>query len=186
MQAPCQLCGKKEATIHLTELDPSGGPRELHICAACSQSLGMPLEDGPPAITTLLEKVSGEKPAAAATASAEAEAEAPCPMCGLTFGEYSANNLFGCAHDYLSFAEQLEPVLSRYHGSIRHTGRHPLSTPEPAPQAMLPAAAAAPPSPESERKQLETALKQAVARERYEDAARLRDRLRQLDQGEVP
>ncbi len=184
MQSPCQLCGKKEATIHLTEIDPSGSAHELHICTSCTQSLGSPLEDGPPAITTLLEKSGADKPSALVPTS-EPEAESPCPVCGLTFSEYSANNLFGCAHDYLSFAEQLEPVLSRYHGSIRHTGRHPQRTPEqPTPTATV--QPPPPATPATERRRLETALKQAVSRERYEDAARLRDRLRQLDQGESP
>lgn len=189
MQAPCQLCGKKEATIHLTELDASGHPRELHACASCTQALGSALEDGPPPIASLLEHASAGTSSSSEGGETVTEPEQPCPQCGLEFSEYAANNLFGCAHDYLAFSEQVEALLARYHGATRHVGRAPArashapaalpaTAPSP-PAAPTPAALAVPPAV-SERRRLEGALKEAVAKERYEEAAQLRDQLRQL------
>jgi protein arginine kinase activator len=179
MHTPCQLCAKRPATTHLTELDASGGNRELHLCGHCIQSLGIPLQDGPPPIAELIEK--GAEDVVAATSEvagnevAEVVEDETCPQCGLAFSEYTANNLFGCAHDYAAFSEQLEPLLKRYHGATRHVGRAPTRTPEPAPAAEAVA------TPLGTRRRLEAALKDAVTHEHYEEAARVRDQLRQLE-----
>jgi protein arginine kinase activator len=184
MHTPCQLCAKRPATTHLTELDSHGANRELHLCGTCIQSLGIPLQDGPPPIAELIEKgaensVSSAQDPAASGADVSDVSEViddePCPQCGLTFSEYTTNNLFGCAHDYHAFSEQLEPLLKRYHGATRHVGRAPSRAPEvvatPEPVA----------TPASMRRRLEAALKEAVTKEHYEEAARVRDQLRQLE-----
>lgn len=180
MHSLCQLCGKRPATTHLTELDPDGDRRELHLCGACIQAMGVQqqLEVSPPSIATLIEKGAtgdedeGETVAVDAPAAGEDEG---CPICGLEFSEYASNNLFGCAHDYTAFGDRLETLLKRYHGATRHIGRAPQRQPEPLP---VPSGARA---RASQRRKLETQLKDAVTRERYEEAAALRDQLRQLE-----
>jgi protein arginine kinase activator len=186
MQVPCQLCGKKEANIHLTELDASGSPRELHVCGSCSQALGSQLEDGPPAIAALLEQATSAA-VTSTEAAAEAESTETCPMCGLSYADYAGLNLFGCAHDYVAFGDQLELLLSRYHGASHHIGRQPSRAPSPGPAPSAPATAVAVAEGDTngeakERRRLEAELKDAVAKERYEDAARLRDALKGLGQ----
>ena len=179
MHTPCQLCGKRPATTHLTELEASGATRELHLCGTCIQSLGVPLQDGPPPISQLLEK-GAEDVVLQTTESAVAEVvesdDEPCPHCGMKFSEYSANNLFGCAHDYTAFREVLDPLLKRYHGATQHLGRGPSRVPDPEP--VLTAEAVR--TPLGERRRLEAALKEAVTKEHYEEAAKVRDELRQF------
>jgi protein arginine kinase activator len=185
MHPLCQLCGKRPATTHLTELEPEGDRRELHLCSACIQSLGVQLESGPPSIATLLAKTTSESEVegdadddegeASGETSAEAEPDESCPVCGLEFSEYANNNLFGCANCYLAFGERIEALLKRYHGATRHIGRAPRKAPSTA------AVASAPKQRGSERRKLETSLKEAVAKERYEEAATLRDQLRKLE-----
>lgn len=180
LDVTCQLCAKRPATTHLTELDPGSGQRqELHLCATCIQRLDLKLEAGPPPIAEILEmkaddggsgkiKINLNPAAAAATAAAEEER---CPECGLAFSEFGSGKLFGCSHDYTAFADKVETLLRNYHGTSQHRGRHPVE--------VVPVAAGV--ELRARRAQLDAALREAIAGEKYEDAARLRDELRKLE-----
>lgn len=92
-------------------------------------------------------------------------AQQSCPSCHNTWQELNQLSHLGCPDCYRHFRLALESSLTRLHGQTVHTGRRPA---QPAPTPHDPA--------EELRKQLE----QAVAEERYEDAARLRDELKGL------
>jgi protein arginine kinase activator len=178
LDVTCQLCAKRPATTHLTELDPGTGQRqELHLCATCIQRLDLKLEVGPPPIATILDMKPDDGAAKhkialnPASASAVSPDEERCPECGLAFSEFGSGKLFGCAHDYTAFADKVEALLRNYHGTSQHNGRHPID--------VLPVAAGV--EMRARRAQLDAALRTAVADEKYEDAARLRDELRRLE-----
>lgn len=90
-----------------------------------------------------------------------------CPACGLSWDQLNHTSRFGCAECYSAFRAPLSATLTRLHGSTHHAGRRP----------------GAPPSGPDD---LRRALESAVAEERYEDAARLRDRLRAAEQEGSP
>jgi protein arginine kinase activator len=174
----CQLCSKRPATSHLTELDPDSGQRqELHVCATCIQRLDLKLENGPPPIATILGMMPDDissvkmKVAGGLNLPAVPKGDDRCPHCGLAFSEFGSGKLFGCAHDYLAFGDRIETLLRNYHGTTRHIGRRPGSEPE-APQDVLTV----------RRVHLDAALRDAVVNENYENAAKLRDELKQLDE----
>ena len=87
-----------------------------------------------------------------------------CPACGLTYAAFKAEGRFGCAHDYDAFREVLEPLLERIHRATEHDGKQPLS---------LRRAARA--------RNAQGSHEAAVATEDYEEAARLRDLIRQKE-----
>jgi protein arginine kinase activator len=91
-------------------------------------------------------------------------AEMSCPDCGIKFMEFRAGGRLGCPQDYWVFSKGLLSLLQRYHGTTRHVGK----TARRREGAM-------------ERLRLRTRLREAIAREEYEEAARLRDLLRQKD-----
>jgi protein arginine kinase activator len=64
----------------------------------------------------------------------------------------------------------LTPLLENIHGETRHCGK----TPRRLPQNK---------QTQSELIQLRNRLKQAVTKEDYEEAARIRDRIRSLEEG---
>jgi protein arginine kinase activator len=78
--------------------------------------------------------------------------------------EFRAGGRLGCPQDYWVFSKGLMSLLQRYHGATRHVGkvakRHEGA---------------------KERLRLRTRLREAIAREAYEEAARLRDLLRLED-----
>ncbi|MDB5352716.1 MAG: uncharacterized protein JWN86_3963 [Planctomycetota bacterium] len=89
-----------------------------------------------------------------------------CPLCGMKFMEFRISGRLGCPNDYLAFDHGLLPLLRRSHdGVTRHVGKTPRRLPSPEATESL---------------RLRAQLRQAVACEDYEEAARLRDRLRPL------
>ena len=156
----CQNC-QDEATVHLTE-SIDGQHRELHLCAACAREAGVALPEAPPAlaldavvqslIVTHVGELVGEL------------AGLTCPDCGLKFMEFRARGRLGCPHDYRVFGRGLLPLIQHLHGATRHVGK--VARPRPA---------------AGERLRLRTLLRDAIAREDYEQAARLRDQLRLKD-----
>lgn len=162
MATTCQRCGNRPATVHVTEVAAAGGHAEAHLCSACCQEAGWVPVLPPPAVAELV--AATPEPAAAGEA---AEDQSACPTCGLVFADYQQVNLLGCAHDWIRFAEPLRELVHRWHGCERHVGRRPGD--------IAPTAATA------RRAALNAELTAAVAGERYEEAARLRDLLRRLD-----
>jgi len=156
----CQRC-QDEATVHLTE-PVDGRRRELHLCLACAREAGVALPDAPPTlaldavIQSLIVTNVGELVGELASLT--------CPDCGLKFMEFRAWGRLGCPHDYRVFARGLLPLLSRAHGATRHVGKVAKRRPA-----------------DSDRLRLRTKLRDAIAREDYELAARLRDQLRHKD-----
>ena len=156
----CQRC-QDEATVHLTE-PVDGQRRELHLCLACAREAGVALPDAPPTlaldavIQSLIVTNVGELVGELASLT--------CPDCGLKSMEFRAWGRLGCPHDYRVFARGLLPLLSRAHGATRHVGKVAKRRPA-----------------DSDRLRLRTKLRDAIAREDYELAARLRDQLRHKD-----
>ncbi|MBO7690513.1 MAG: UvrB/UvrC motif-containing protein [Clostridia bacterium] len=160
----CQNCGRNEATTHIKRI-VDGESAELHLCTSCAQHLGyVGLFTGGfgGGFSSLLSRFFPE----AALPAAEEEVER-CPGCGSSFEDIIRTGMMGCAECYDIFYDRLKPSLSRIHGRATHVGK--TSTTE---------------DDRSERRaevrRLEADLKEAVSAEEYEQAAVLRDRLREL------
>ncbi len=156
----CQRC-QDEASVHLTETI-DGRRRELHLCAPCAREAGVTLPENPPLLK--LDAVVESLIVAHVGELVGTLAELACPDCGLKFMEFRAQGRLGCPNDYQVFDRGLVPLLHRAHGATRHVGKVPNRRPRPTP-----------------RLRLRAQLRDAIAREDYEEAATLRDRLRQKD-----
>ncbi|HEV3238518.1 MAG TPA: UvrB/UvrC motif-containing protein [Gemmataceae bacterium] len=151
----CQKCSKA-ATLHITEVLAEEQFDELHLCQECAEKY---LYHDP--------QKGGKKGSASGD-----EPEAPsreCPICGIKFVEFRNTGRLGCPHDYQEFREELTPLLENIHGETTHRGKVPSRMPHN--KAM-----------QSELVQLRKQLLQAVNKEAYEEAARLRDRIRTLEE----
>ncbi len=159
----CDLCGTREATVHLTEVINKQS-RELHLCEPCAREKGVKM-DSPFGFAELLSGLADlEIPPPAAGAKVPA-----CPQCGMRFEEFKKSGRLGCGGGYEAFRRQLEPLLTRLHGASRHAGRAPAAT-----------SAAA--QRQADLEGLKARLRQAIKAEAFEEAARLRDQLRKLEE----
>lgn len=167
----CQFCDNP-ATVHLTNLSKgSKKKQELHLCEGCARKHNLIPDQPTPHVDlkALLGLLAG--PLQAATAAADPSA-LTCPTCGLQYGEFRAEGRLGCPDDYAAFRPVLEPLLERIHRAQAHVGK--------VPRKVRTQAAAA------ELKGLKKQMRAAVKAEQYEEAARLRDLIRQKEASDEP
>lgn len=89
-----------------------------------------------------------------------------CPTCSFRIEDFRNTGRLGCPHCYSIFAEEVFPSLEQCQTGKEHAGKEPEQSSK---QAEV----------RQNRQQLEQQLKQAVAREDYELAAKLRDQLKE-------
>lgn len=167
----CEKCKERPATVHYTEI-VNNQKREMHLCEVCAREEGVGTFGFFPQLDlhNFLAGILEPEP----TGLKVRPAEVRCPACGLTEGEFAAQGLLGCGECYNHFTARLEPVLRRIHGATRHVGKTPA-------KAVAVQGRQATRADEIER--LKAELAEAVAREEFERAAELRDRIRTLEQG---
>ena len=152
----CQYCSKREAKIHFTEIK-DGKKTEMHICESCAHEKDMALAF-PSILSTLV-------PGATSTPRTGGEAvPASCPSCNLAYTDFKSKGRLGCPTCYDVFAPVLVPLLEKVHGQAEHAGKSP--------GRMVGRKAA------QEILDLEAELEDAINREDYESAAKLRDQIR--------
>ncbi|MFL5339683.1 MAG: hypothetical protein ACJ8F7_05900 [Gemmataceae bacterium] len=166
----CQFCDSP-ATTHLTKLTGLTEKKVMHLCDACArkqQALAGPAkaELNIPAIVQLLlgSQLSPVE---------EELARLACPHCGIKYMEFRGEGRLGCPDDYAVFRAGLEPILRRVHRATRHAGKRP-----PHHLDNRPAQAAL--------YELHRRLRELIDTEQYEQAARLRDVIRQKELADEP
>jgi protein arginine kinase activator len=162
----CQSCSKT-ATVHLTDII-NGQKRELHLCQDCAEKQQW-LKQDQINLTGLLQSVIGQHIGQVT----DELSRLTCPACGIKYMEFKAEGRLGCPLDYEVFHNALEPLLMRIHRSIRHIGKVPRHGVKNAAQ-------------QRELVQLRQQLRNAIEAEAYEEAARLRDLLRQKEAADEP
>lgn len=194
----CDRC-ENEATVHELRVE-NNVRREKHLCDQCARSEGI-TPQAPAPITALLSQfVTQQSPGApAAGQPATPAAKVVCPGCGTNYAQFRQSGILGCETCYETFEGQLTPLIARAHeGGTHHAGKVPASSGLVRPMAAIPAAdqpakpAAAAPAKQDERliadriALLKKKLTEAIAAEKYEQAAKIRDELHQLHGTQVP
>lgn len=158
----CQRC-PKPATLHLTEILGVKQIEEMHFCEECAQK--HLYEPG----------IAGEKLPAPKVVEAIPENDdleelnrLECPQCGIKFKDFRSTGRLGCPHDYEVFKKELVPLLENIHGEVRHQGKSP--------RRKYPQSVAS-----SKLGALRRQLHSAIGKEDYEQAAQIRDTIRQLE-----
>jgi protein arginine kinase activator len=152
----CCHCGEP-ATVHLTQIVNSKIIK-VDLCEACAQEKGVTDPEGF-SLADLLAK-SDFTPA-------DHGAQTSCPGCGLTTADFRRTGRLGCATCYEIFDDLLRPALEDMHAGNTHSGK--------VPQLALNRQYS-----EAELAALEHSLKEAIEREDYEAAARMRDQIQEI------
>lgn len=158
----CDICGKKQATVHVTEII-NNQITEMHLCENCARekSIQMEQEFG---VSDLLAGIAdlgtklGEKE----------ELRLKCDNCGMSYEDFKKIGRLGCGECYTTFRRNLVPLLKRIHGSTQHLGKVPLKIVKEAKR-------------KSEIDILREKLQEAIQKEEFEEAAELRDKIRELE-----
>ena len=160
----CDICHAKEATVHLTEII-NNKVTKLHLCEQCTREKSEEMEehfglaDLLSGLTDLVPIVEKEE---------KVSTGIKCPSCGFTFQNFRKMGRLGCPACYETFSNQLSPLLRKIHGSDHHLGKVPSKKETVHDKTSL-------------FSSLKTSLEQAIKREEFEEAARLRDQIRALE-----
>jgi protein arginine kinase activator len=162
----CQICNKRTATIHLTEIS-EGVRTEMHICEHCATEQGIAAQSQI-SVNDLLSNLLASQPSDDELL-ASADDVSSCPNCGFTLDRLRKEGTLGCPHDYEVFQHSLLPLIERAHnGSSAHCGKVPSKIPVETKQL-------------AELAQLRQELEKAVRNEDYERAAEIRDKIKPLE-----
>jgi protein arginine kinase activator len=170
----CDQCKQARATVQITSIDPENKQgHEVRLCEACARESGnaLPLP-GPIAKTVatlasnllnLQDKVDARRGSARKTV---------CPSCGMSYQEFRIKGRFGCAQCYDAFEEGLVSLLDKVHGASQYVGAYPADV---SPTARNHEAV------EHELADAKRRLAREIKNENYEEAARVRDRIQELE-----
>ena len=158
----CECCQQHEATIHLTQM-VNGQTRELHLCEDCAEESGLNVQN----VMSIPEILFGMgSPGSAASDDDKAGAGKSCPHCHLRGRDFKKHARLGCPRCYEVFESELAPMLAAMHKGTRHAGKVPVSRRAGEEKSLRIQA-------------LKLQLDAAVRAEKYEEAARLRDQLKE-------
>jgi len=157
----CEKCGKNHATTHIRTVT-NGVLSEKNLCSYCAIAEGYTATPQT-SLAGMLASMFGE------VLSAKPADYKKCPICGATFSGIAQSGKVGCAECYSTFSAELMPYLKRVHGSTEHIGKIPNN----APLVVMPK--------EETVEHLRMELNRLVAAEKYEEAAVLRDKIKEME-----
>jgi protein arginine kinase activator len=153
--------------VHLTDI-VNGQKKELHLCQSCAEHQQL-IKHQELNLSAILQTVISQH----VSQLTDDLARLTCPACGIKYMEFRAEGRLGCPHDYEVFRAGLEPLLQRIHRAAKHQGKRPRHGRH---RAGL----------HAELVTLRKQLQAAVEAEAYEEAARIRDLLRQKEATDEP
>lgn len=183
----CDNCHKNEATIHIQEV-MDGKKKAIHLCASCAAEKSQNQGIGDfniaqllynitekldlPGLTEALHGQNPQQPQKPEQSPAPDPAEPPppsCPACGWNSEKLRQTGRLGCPNCYHVFRAILDKAIPNMHRGKTHIGKSPAGNAQNAAPRQM-----------SELMNLQKELEIAVQDERYEEAARLRDRINDI------
>lgn len=163
----CEKCGKQQASVHMTQII-NGVKEEIHLCEDCAREesfynpvsfqdffkgfFNMPVINQGYTNTNELPKDDSFR----------------CSECGLTYDDFRRIGKFGCADCYNVFRPYLNTALKSIHGGDLHKGKFPKK----GGSNLI---------KKREKQELKRKLAVAIEKEEFEEAAKIRDRLKSLE-----
>lgn len=164
----CENCKTRPASLHFTKII-NGEKSEYHLCEQCAKENEEIMATNNDfsfhhLLSGLLNfdnMVNGH--------SIQVDSDTVrCSNCGLTFTQFKKLGKFGCSDCYKHFETQLEPIFRRIHGNSIHSGKVPLRSGKEL-------------KSKKELNLLKSKLQQKVMNEEFEEAAKIRDKIKALE-----
>jgi protein arginine kinase activator len=157
----CSICKEKEATVHLTQIT-GDKMQKVDLCEECAKTKGV----NDPTSFHQVDLVLGLG-ASQEIEQAAGGTEVKCPRCGFTQADFKKSGRLGCPACYQTFAEGLEGLLKSMHKGTHHIGK-------------VPEALRQNRDLSDHLKVLQKRLAKAITEENFEQAAILRDEIKQM------
>lgn len=167
----CNICKKNEATVHLTEI-VNEEIHELHICEECAREKSQQMQQS----FGIADLLSGLVDLPIDSVAKKSHINIKCPSCGMSYDNFKKMGRFGCAECYDAFRRALYPLFKKIHGSSYHMNKQqkkPAPGRHDKPKQILTVA--------DNIKDLKKMLATAIKNEEFEQAAVLRDKIKELE-----
>lgn len=152
----CEVCNEA-ATVHLTQIIDNN-IQKVDLCEKCAKEKGVTDPSGFSLADLLSQPHVFTEPS---------HQKLVCKRCGFSPADFKRLGQLGCPACYGNFREIIDPILANMHMGTKHKGKVPSRTIR---RVSL----------RERMGSLNLNLEQAVEAERYEDAARYRDEIKQL------
>jgi len=159
----CSNCKSKEAVLHYKQIK-NGQKTELHLCSDCASELGYTGHTH-----SVFDIGSILNDFISPSVYSHVTVPKSCPKCNMTYDTFKRTGLLGCANCYEVFGSVIEESLKKIQPSTTHKGTLFGETGEKI-------------SKQNEIATLKEELKKAILDERYEDAASLRDKIKEMEE----
>lgn len=169
----CENCQQNPATVHVTQI-VDGKVAKHHLCEGCAKKKGLDVPGQALDLGNMLETLKEQLEQLKTTSGPMAPGGAvTCPACGTTRTEILKTGRMGCDRCYDAFTAEMLPVVM----SLQHAEQHLGKVPKRSSDRMKVSV---------ELVRLRRELEQAIAAENYEQAAHLRDHIKELTPEEAP
>ncbi|HZJ76839.1 MAG TPA: UvrB/UvrC motif-containing protein [Oscillospiraceae bacterium] len=162
----CENCNIREATVHKTKIT-NGVKEEIHLCEECAKKDEIFSFNDSLSIHNFLSSILEGSIAPNITIS-DGQIK-KCPQCGSSYNDFRQGGRLGCNMCYSTFNDMLIPLIKRVQGNSVHAGKIPKKSGH---------------SIRLRRKirDLKNQLHQLVETEAFEEAARVRDEIKKLEE----
>lgn len=161
----CEKCNKNNATVHFQQ-NVNGQQTEYHLCNECAAELN--ILNMQPTFSNMFDGFLNSFLNSDNFIKTSQITNHICPTCSSTINDIKNTGRLGCADCYTTFADYLEGVLKNIQFGNNHTGK-------------IPKKAGGEIKTKREIENLKIKLAKAVENEEYEEAAKLRDRIKELE-----
>ena len=199
----CQNCGENDANVRYTQII-NGVKKQMNLCDKCAKELG--IDDisfnMPISFSSFLGNMFDDIYENSIPTLLKPNTLI-CDSCKTTFDEFLNTGKFGCENCYDAFESQIDPLFKNIHGTSRHVGRigkysddfengikQQVGNKQVKKQEKTQINKNEIESKKVQKvdtkktkiEELEERLKLEIKEERYEDAAKTRDEIKQLKQ----
>jgi protein arginine kinase activator len=158
----CCVCKEKTATVHLTQIT-GDKMQKVDLCEDCAKQKGVNDQTGFSLADLLLGLGASQE-----LEQSVGGTDAKCPQCGFTHADFKKSGRLGCPECYKTFSEGLGGLLKSMHKGTRHVGKVPENLRNKRDLA-------------AQMNLLQKKLAKAIETEDFEQAAQLRDEIKQLN-----
>jgi protein arginine kinase activator len=162
MKTKCDFC-EKPATVFLTQII-DGQMKKICLCESCAKEKNVTDPTG----FSLADMLLGALPNVEAIVKKSRNSSRKCPNCGFSADDLNRTRRFGCSKCFSFFGDEVELILRGMHVGLTHQGKSPQGY-----EAIH--------AKEEKLEQLKLALNEAISKELYEDAARIRDEISAIE-----
>lgn len=161
----CENCKERPATVHLTKI-MKNKKAELHLCEVCAKKTKEINMDTSFSINNFLASILDSIQDSPLKVDYIQTTE--CGHCNMTYSQFKHLGRVGCSHCYEAFKPKLNHLIKRVQGHEKHMGKIPTKV---CGDILL----------KREIGSLKNQLTECIKKEEFEDAAVLRDKIRDLE-----